>query len=191
MLATSDVIEVVAERAEHYGVEHLVVDPVMVSRSGDPLLHPSARDALIQRLIPRAYVLTPNHHEAQAITGLTIRTVQDMHAAAVQLHQMGARYVVVKGGDVPETSEAVDVLYDGQSHIDLHASRIDTRSTHGTGCTFASAIAAELAKGHSVEGSVRNAKAYINAAIQAAAMLQVGSGYGPLNHSLGQTVILS
>jgi len=190
MLSDSDIIHVVAERAEHYGVSRLVVDPVMVSRSGDSLLQPSARDAIIQRLIPRAYVVTPNHHEAQVLTGMTIDTVADMREAATAIHSMGARYVVVKGGDMPGTSEAIDVLYDGQTHLDLHAPRINTRNTHGTGCTFASAIAAELTKGCTVEGAVRNAKAYINAAIQAAAMLKVGSGHGPLNHSLGQSVML-
>lgn len=191
MLATSDVIHVVAERAQHYGVKRLVVDPVMVARSGDLLLHPCARDAMIHALIPRAYVLTPNHYEAEAMTGMTIRTVPQMQAAAVSLHEMGARYVVVKGGDVPNNSEAIDVLYDGNTHTVLRAPRIDTRNNHGTGCTFASAIAAELAKGHTVEAAVRTAKEYINAAMLAAEKLDVGNGYGPLNHSLGQTMIRS
>jgi hydroxymethylpyrimidine/phosphomethylpyrimidine kinase len=188
MLATSDVIQLVAEQARHYDVKLLVVDPVMVAKGGDPLLDPAARDTLIAELVPLAYVLTPNHHEAQVLTGMDIHNLDDARRAAAEIHQMGARNVVVKGGHLPYEDEAIDVLYDGQNYTELRAPRIATRNTHGTGCTFASAIAAELAKGSDATTAVSTAKAYLTAAMHATSMLDVGQGHGPLNHSLGQAV---
>ncbi len=190
MLSNAEIIQVVADRARHYRVERLVVDPVMVAKSGDPLLRPEAREALIEALLPLAYVITPNHHEAQVLTGLEIRTVEDMRRAAVAIHEMGARHVVVKGGHLPEAADAVDVLYDGQTFTEFDAPRLETPNTHGTGCTFASAIAAELAKGHPVPEAVRIAKAYLTAALRAAVDLRIGHGHGPLNHFLGWEVPL-
>jgi hydroxymethylpyrimidine/phosphomethylpyrimidine kinase len=188
MLSNAEIIQVVADRARRYAVERLVVDPVMVAKSGDPLLREEARDALIEALIPLAYVITPNHHEAQVLAGLEITTVDDMRDAAVAIHDMGARNVVVKGGHLPAASDAVDVLYDGREFAQFGAPRIDTPNTHGTGCTFASAIAAELAKGYDVPEAVRNAKEYLTAALRAAVDLQIGHGHGPLNHFLGGQV---
>jgi hydroxymethylpyrimidine/phosphomethylpyrimidine kinase len=188
MLSNSDVIRVVAERARHYGIERLVVDPVMVAKGGDALLRPEARDALIEELLPLAYVVTPNHHEAQVLTGLEIHDVDDMRQAAGAIYRMGARHVVVKGGHLPESEAAIDVLYDGTSFATFAAARIDTPNTHGTGCTYASSIAAELAKGHPVREAVRIAKAYLTAAIEAAVDMGVGHGHGPLNHFLGRVV---
>jgi hydroxymethylpyrimidine/phosphomethylpyrimidine kinase len=190
MLANAAIIRTVAERARHYGVQRLVVDPVMVAKGGDPLLQPEARDALIAELLPLAYVITPNHHEAQVLTGQEIRTVADAQAAAVAIHRMGAQNVVVKGGHLPEAEDAVDVFYDGQAHLTLHAPRHATRNTHGTGCTFASAIAAELAQGYSIREAVQRAKTYLTAALRAADAMQIGQGHGPLNHFLGQIVAL-
>jgi hydroxymethylpyrimidine/phosphomethylpyrimidine kinase len=190
MLSNAEIIGVVADRARRYDVGLLVIDPVMVAKSGDPLLRPEARDALIEELVPLAYVITPNHHEAQVLTGLEIRTLADMREAAVAIHAMGARHVVVKGGHLPEASDAVDVLYDGREFREFPAPRIDTPNTHGTGCTYASAIAAELAKGHPVPEAVRIAKAYLTATLRAAVDLHIGHGHGPLNHFLGQEVAL-
>lgn len=190
MLSNAEIIQVVADRARHYRVELLVIDPVMVAKSGDPLLREEARDALIQELVPLAYVITPNHHEAQVLTGMEISSVKDMREAAVAIHAMGARNAVVKGGHLPGASNAVDVLYDGRQFTELDAPRIDTPNTHGTGCTFASAIAAELAKGHNVYEAVRIAKQYLTAALRAGADLHIGEGHGPLNHFLGQVVAI-
>ena len=188
MLANAGVIGVVAERARHYGIERLVVDPVMVAKGGDPLLAPEARDALIGELLPLAYVVTPNHHEAQVLTGLEIHTVDDMRRAAEAIHRLGPRHVVVKGGHLPVVEAAIDVLYDGQAFATFSAPRVDTPNTHGTGCTYASSIAAELAKGQSVRDAVRIAKAYLTAAIEAAVDMGVGRGHGPLNHFLGRKI---
>lgn len=191
MLSNVDIIAVVADRARRYQVTRLVIDPVMVAKGGDPLLHPTARDALIEELVPLAYVITPNHHEAQVLTGMEIRTVDDARKAAAAIYQMGAANVVVKGGHLPEANDAVDVLYDGQQYLEFRAPRLATQNTHGTGCTFASAIAAEIALEQPVEQAVRNAKAYLTAALHAADELHVGHGHGPLNHSLGQRVELA
>lgn len=184
MLSNATIVRIVADRARHYQVARLVVDPVMVAKGGDPLLQPQARDALIAELVPLAYVVTPNHHETQVLTGVEIHSVQDARRAAEMIHQMGTRYVVVKGGHLPETEDAIDVLYDGETHTDIHAPRIATKNTHGTGCTFASAIAAELAKGHDIVTALQHAKAYLTAAIRAADDLHIGHGHGPLHHGV-------
>lgn len=188
MLSNVEIIEVVAERARHYSIEHLVIDPVMVAKGGDPLLDPNARDALIAQLVPLASVLTPNHHEAHVLADIDIQTVDDMRQAAAIIHRMGAQSVVVKGGHLPVSSDAIDILYDGSTYTELRAPRRDTPNTHGTGCTFASAIAAELARGNALPTAVHTAKYYLNAALVAADQLHVGHGHGPLNHSLGQAV---
>jgi hydroxymethylpyrimidine/phosphomethylpyrimidine kinase len=188
MLANAGIIHVIAERARHYGVEQLVIDPVMVAKSGDPLLQAEARDALIEDLAPLAYMITPNHYEAQVLTDLEIKTVADMREAAAAIYRMGVRYALVKGGHLPQAEEAVDVLYDGDGFTEYRAARIRTANTHGTGCTFASAIAAELAKGQDVRAAIGTAKAYLSATLQAGVGLGIGHGHGPLNHFLGREV---
>lgn len=182
MLSSAPIIEVVATKVREHRLAPLVVDPVMIAKSGAPLLRDEARTALIEQLLPLATVVTPNLHEARVLSGLDITTLDEMRRAAQAIHRLGARYVVVKGGHLPETMEAIDLLCDGTDFQELRAPRIETRNTHGTGCTFASAIAAELAKGHSVVEAVRIAKAYLTAILQASANLALGHGHGPMNH---------
>lgn len=188
MLSNAEIIETLADRARHYGIECLVVDPVMVAKSGDPLLRRQARNTLIEELVPLSYVITPNHHEAEVLTGIEIETLADMRQAARAIQDMGARNAVVKGGHLPGASDAIDVLYDGQEITEFKAARVDTENTHGTGCTYASSIAAELVKGHPVIEAVSTAKAYLTAALEAAVDLGIGQGHGPLNHFLDQQV---
>jgi hydroxymethylpyrimidine/phosphomethylpyrimidine kinase len=188
MLANADIIRVVADRARKYKVDRLVVDPVMVAKGGDSLLKTEANDTLISELIPLAYVLTPNRHEAQVISGIPIKELTDVREASILIHKMGAKNVVIKGGHLPDKIQAIDTLYDGKKFIEFHAPRIDTKNTHGTGCTFASAIAAELAKGAIIKKAVYIAKAYLTAAIQNADDLHVGNGHGPTNHFQGVVV---
>lgn len=178
MLANADIIAVVAEKVRQYHLPNLVVDPVMVAKSGDPLLREDARDALTNLLLPLAVVVTPNLHEARALTGMAIESVEDMKRAAAAIHAMGPRYVVVKGGHL--AGDSVDVLYDGRDYVLFPSPRAETRNTHGTGCTFASAIAAGLAKGLDVKEAVRQAKEYITVALQYA--LDLGHGHGPTHH---------
>lgn len=177
MLANREIVEAVARKIRAYRVKKVVVDPVMVAKSGDPLLGREARDALIERLIPLAMVVTPNLPEAYALCGVRIRSLGDMKKAAQKIHRLGARNVVIKGGHL--RGRAIDVLYDGRDYHELRGTRIETRNTHGTGCTFASAIATYLAQGKTVLEAVTDAKAFITRAIEAA--LPLGKGVGPTN----------
>lgn len=188
MIANVDIIRVVADCARRYKIERLVLDPVMVAKGGDPLLRKDARDALIQELIPLAYVITPNLPEAQVLSNLPTSGIMDMQSAARAIHKMGAKYVVIKGGHLTDTDMAVDILYNGTTFTEFSEPFINSLNTHGTGCTFASAIAAELAKGSNVEQAVKIAKTYVTAAIQEAVNLNIGKGHGPLNHFLERPV---
>ncbi len=188
MLANTEIIRIVANRARKYNIKLLVTDPVMIAKNGDHLLKPAANDALISELVPLAYVITPNHHEAQTLTKINIENLTDAREAAQEIHNQGAQNVVIKGGHLPDIQYAIDILYDGNNFTEFHAPRINTKNTHGTGCTFASAIAAELAKGNDVKSAVHIAKAYLTAAIQKADSLRIGKGHGPTNHSQGNIV---
>jgi hydroxymethylpyrimidine/phosphomethylpyrimidine kinase len=188
MLSNEDIIKIVADRARKYNIELLIVDPVMIAKGGDHLLKPKAKVALISELIPLAFVITPNHHEAQVITEIDIKNLTDAREAAKKIHMLGAKNVVIKGGHLPDKKYAIDLLYDGNKFTEFHSPRIETMNTHGTGCTFASAIAAELAKGNKIKKAIHIAKAYLTAAIVKAETLNIGKGYGPPNHSQGLEV---
>lgn len=188
MLANTEIIRIVADRARKYNIKLLVVDPVMIAKSGDFLLKPAATEALISKLIPLAYVITPNHHEAQVLTNISIKNLADARKAAKEIHKQGAQNVVIKGGHLSDIQNAIDLLYDGTNFTEFHAPRINTKNTHGTGCTFASTIAAELAKGNDIKSAVHIAKAYLTAAIKKADSMRIGKGHGPTNHSQGNFV---
>lgn len=178
MLANSGIIKAVAERIEALETPNVVVDPVMVAKSGDRLLREEAIDAYRSRLLPLALVVTPNIPEAEALTDVTIKSDEDALRAAKVITGMGARWVVIKGGH--RDGPVKDILCSDEEVQEFVSERIQSKNTHGTGCTFASAIAAYLARGSSVEDSVSHAKRYVSAAIEAA--YPVGRGHGPLNH---------
>ena len=178
MLSSSAIIETVAERIRSHGVENLVVDPVMVAKSGDRLLRADAITALKVHLLPLALVVTPNVPEAETLVGHPVETDADVEAAAREIVQLGARAVVIKGGH--RTGDAIDVLFDGQQFRTFRAPRFDTPHTHGTGCTFSAAIAASLAKGMRIVDAVAAAKDYVTGAIAAA--YPIGSGHSPVHH---------
>lgn len=181
MLYSADIIEIVAEKLSAHGRPTLVVDPVMFAKGGTPLLKQEAMDALRTKLLPLATLITPNIPEACELVGAKeITCVEQMERAAKQLHELGSKYVLVKGGHL-EGPSSVDVLYDGQSFLHLESRRIPTNHTHGTGCTLSAAIAAQLAKGDSIQSAVQTAKAFITAAIDHA--LPIGGGIGPTNHA--------
>jgi hydroxymethylpyrimidine/phosphomethylpyrimidine kinase len=180
MLSSSGIIETVADRVEANDLQPLVVDPVMVSKSGFKLLEDDAVDTLRRRLIPMATVVTPNAHEAAILAGQPIETVDDARAAAKAIFELGPEAVVVKGGHLDDDATVVDVFFDGTQLEVFPAARIDTRNTHGTGCTYASAIAAHLAHGRPLIEAIRRAKQYVTEAIRHA--LPYGSGHGPTNH---------
>ena len=179
MLANARIIEAVAACVAAHHIPNLVVDPVMVASSGARLLEASACAILKERLLPLAFLLTPNIPEAEALTGMTIRDPNDVRNAAQRLHETGVRYVLIKGGHL-NTAEAADYLYDGAGFHEFTAARVNTSNTHGTGCTYSAAIAAYLAKGIEVIEAVRQAKAYVTEAIRHG--FQLGNGPGPLNH---------
>jgi hydroxymethylpyrimidine/phosphomethylpyrimidine kinase len=178
MVSSSEIINTIGDALLKYKPENIVVDPVMVSKSGCHLLKPEARDALIKVLLPLAGVTTPNLYEAEVITGRKIKSLPDMEKAAGDIIKMGSRSVVVKGGHLE--GDAVDVFYDGERFLYLKNERIPTNHTHGTGCTFSSAIAAFLARGFAMEEAVARAKEYITGAI--AASFPLGGGVGPTHH---------
>lgn len=182
MLSSSSIIECVAASLERHsgipGTKKLVVDPVMVAKSGDSLLQEEAVGALRERLLPIAAVLTPNIPEAETLTGLAIVTDEDVRKAAQAIVAMGAASVVVKGGH--RDGPATDLYYDGSSFREFTSPRIKTANTHGTGCTFASAVAAGLAKGMTTEDAVGKAKEFVTEAIRRS--FTIGQGHGPLNH---------
>jgi len=188
MLSSAPIIETVAGCLRAHGVgarggdSLLVVDPVMVAKSGDPLLRDDARDALIHHLLPLAEVVTPNLDEARVFTGIEIDSEADMRRAAEAILAMGPRYAVVKGGHLAPSAESVDILYDGRQFREYRSPRVNTRNDHGTGCTFASAIAAGLAKGLAVPEAVAQAKNYLYTVLDESVGLQLGKGHGPLNH---------
>ena len=178
MLASSSIIECVAFLVRRHSVPWLVVDPVMAAKSGDPLLEDNAIETLRSQLVPLASVITPNIPEAEALTGMKIGSDREVRQAAEKLVAMGAKAAVLKGGH--RDGPATDVYYDGSSFHEFSEERVDTSNTHGTGCTFASAIAAGLARGLSPVDSVALAKEYVTEAIRRS--FSVGRGHGPLNH---------
>jgi hydroxymethylpyrimidine/phosphomethylpyrimidine kinase len=182
MLADSAVIETVAAGLNRHAAHNIVLDPVMVATSGDRLLKPEAIDTLRKVLIPRAAIITPNLPEAAALLDAPVaRTETEMRGQGERLLKLGAKAVLVKGGH-GESAEAVDLLIEPSRQTRLAAVRVNTRNTHGTGCTLSSAIAAGLAKGQDLGSAVATAKDYITAALQASERLSVGSGHGPVHH---------
>ncbi len=179
MLSSAAIIDTVAEKLRHYGLPNVVVDPVMVAKSGARLLREDAVDALRERLLPLADVVTPNIPEAEALVGYELRTYLQIQEAAREIRDMGPRNVVVKGGH-REGETVVDTLFDGREIYEFSGPRIHTSSTHGTGCTFASAIASYLALGEPVAEAVGRAREYLEGALLNA--YPVGHGHGPVNH---------
>jgi hydroxymethylpyrimidine/phosphomethylpyrimidine kinase len=178
MLSSASIVRTVADRLEAWGVERLVVDPVMVAKGGHRLLQESAVTALKERLLPLALVVTPNVPEAEILSGRTIDSAVGARDAARVIADLGPRYVVVKGGHL--SGDATDVVYDGSGFTELVATRIDTPNTHGTGCSFSAAIAALLARGEPPLVAIDRAKHWLTGAIRES--YAIGSGHSPVNH---------
>jgi hydroxymethylpyrimidine/phosphomethylpyrimidine kinase len=182
MVANAEVAAAVAARLAKLRPQRLVVDPVMVAKSGDHLLEPAAIDTLRSRVLPLATVITPNLPEAGVLLGRAApASFDEMRDAAVELHRLGPRYVLVKGGHL-QTAESPDVLFDGQDFTLFTAPRVRTKNTHGTGCTLSAAIAALLPQRDDVPSAVRDAKTYVTQGLVASDALTVGGGHGPLHH---------
>ena len=179
MLSNEKIVETVAEKIDRYGIERLVVDPVMRSKDGTALLRNST-GLLREEIIPRALIVTPNIPEAEILSSVSISNISDMKTAAEKIHSLGAKTVLIKGGHLGKNYPATDVFFDGEKFEELVCERIETKNTHGTGCTFSAAICAFLAKGMSLSVSLENSKAFITEAIRNS--LEIGKGHGPLNH---------
>jgi len=178
MLSRIQTIESVSFSIRKHSPANVVLDPVMVSTSGHDLLSTDAKESLVKLLFPMAHLITPNIPEAECLTGIHIKDMAGMEEAARHIFESCGCSVLVKGGH--SVSDAIDVLYDGKSFSRFASRRIDTKNTHGTGCTLSSAIAANLALGHTLEESVKRAKEYITLAIEQS--LDIGKGCGPVNH---------
>jgi hydroxymethylpyrimidine/phosphomethylpyrimidine kinase len=182
MLATSEIIEAVAERLKTLADVPIVLDPVMVAASGDVLLDEDAIETLRTVLLPCATLITPNLPEAaKLLDGSEAKNEREMRAQAETLRVFGAGAVLIKGGHA-KGPEAIDLLVDGEGELRLTAPRVETENAHGTGCTLSSAIAAELAKGASLRQAATRAKAYVTAALECAGELRIGEGRGPVHH---------
>ncbi|PIA56493.1 hypothetical protein AQUCO_00700673v1 [Aquilegia coerulea] len=184
MLPSIGVVKLLCQSLKEFPVQALVVDPVMVSTSGDILADPSILIAFREELLPMADIVTPNLKEASALLGgMQLETIADMCSAAKSIHKLGPRCVLVKGGDLPAPVDAVDIFFDGEHCHELRASRIKTHNTHGTGCTLASCIAAELAKGSRMLPAVQVAKRFVETALDYSKDIEIGSGpQGPFDH---------
>ena len=182
MVAQLEVIEAIVAGFDRWRPEHVVLDPVMVATSGDRLLAADTIEALRTKLIPRASLITPNLPEAAALLDEPVAVTEaDVERQGRRLLSMGCRMVLIKGGH-GQGAESIDYLIDANGTMALAAPRIATKNTHGTGCSLSSAIAAGLAKGEEMETAVRNAKAWISAAIASADRFSVGHGHGPIHH---------
>jgi hydroxymethylpyrimidine/phosphomethylpyrimidine kinase len=179
MLANAAIVAAVAEGVRAHRLAPLVVDPVCASKHGDPLLRPDAVDALRDRLLPLADLVTPNLGEVRVLTGVEVEALDDLPRAARAVKALGPRWVLIKAGHLPGNDEATDLLYDGDTEIPLSAARVETSDTHGTGDTLAAAITAELAYGRDMVTSVRAGKAFVTGAIRHA--LRLGKGIGPVD----------
>jgi hydroxymethylpyrimidine/phosphomethylpyrimidine kinase len=180
MLLNQDIIAAVAKQVEHFGLTHLVVDPVMVSRTGAQLIDNEAIATLRTALIPLATLLTPNRYEAQILSGTELKTLKDMQAAAQGIFQLGATAVLIKGGGMVGDLRGVDIFFDGDHLEILKTNLVDTYNTHGTGCTLSAAIAANLALEQDLLSATRSAKNYVTSALQHS--LRIGQGQGPVGH---------
>lgn len=180
MLQTKENVEILAECIQMYNLRLNVVDPVLKSKNGTDLLDRDGLEVFIKRLIPLTYVITPNIDEAYALTGIKIESVEDIKRACIELHKMGAKNVILKGGHFESGDLAIDTLYDGKEFITAVSPRVQTKNTHGTGCTFASALASSLAKGRDLPTSFHVAKAYMYGGM--VNQIDIFKGNGPVNH---------
>lgn len=182
MVATAQIASAIADRLRHHDARNIVLDPVMVAKSGDHLLRPDAVEAIRSELVPLTTVLTPNLPEAGVLLDANLDwTPEVMRRRIADLHKLGSQWVLLKGGHLRGDEESMDLLLGEGETIELRAPRIATTNDHGTGCTLSAAIAAVLSQ-HTVEESVRRAKSYVHRSLAASGQLKVGKGHGPLHH---------
>ena len=186
MLFDAPIIEAVASAVSRHKIDRLVVDPVMIAKSGDALLKPVAQSALKDLLLPRAYLVTPNVPEAEVLSGVKIESEAQLDEAANAILEAGPKYVLMKGGHL-EGEEAVDILIGKDLRREFRSMRVNTKNTHGTGCTFSAAITAYLACDLEIVDAIAEAKIYLQRAIEQS--MELGKGHGPLNHMAAGSVL--
>ncbi|HEY3382707.1 MAG TPA: bifunctional hydroxymethylpyrimidine kinase/phosphomethylpyrimidine kinase [Vicinamibacterales bacterium] len=179
MLANAAIVEAVSAAIDELELPFVVVDPVMIAKSGDRLLEQEAVAAIKTELLRRAFVVTPNAPEAGELAGMTVHSAADAREAARRIHALGPNAVIIKGGHL-DGAEVVDLLFDGREFTEFRGPRVESRNSHGTGCTFSAALAANLALGHSLADATRRAKDYVVGAIRHG--LPIGHGHGPMDH---------
>lgn len=181
MLPTLGIVQVVVKKIKEYNIGKVIIDPVMIAKGGRSLMQERARAALVKKLLPLAFVVTPNIPEAEYLAQMKIKSIAEMKKAAVLIYRLGAKNVLIKGGHLTgsKRSDAIDILYDGKKYYELSAGWVNTKDTHGTGCTFASALAAEIARGKTIVAAAEKAKKMVTDAINNS--LKIGSGHGPVN----------
>lgn len=179
MLSNKEIIDMVVEEIKKYRIENVILDPVMKSQTGYDLIKEDAKKILIEKLIPLSLIITPNKFEAEEISGLKINNKEDIKEAISKIKEKGAKWVLIKGGHFEE-KYAIDYLSDGKNIYEIRTKRINTDNTHGSGCTYASAIAGYIAKGLDILNAVKKAKRFIYGAIKNS--LEIGRGKGPVNH---------
>ena len=189
MLLTVGAVESVVKMVKEYRLEKLIVDPVMVAKGGHSLMQAGSRDVLIKKLLPLALVVTPNIPEAEKLAQMKIMSISAMKKAAVKIQILGAKNVLIKGGHLPDNkrSGAIDILFDGNRYYEYSSPWIDTKNTHGTGCTYASMLASSIAQGENIVDAAGHAKVMVTAAIEKA--LNLGKGYGSVN-VFGKNVLI-
>ncbi|MCY9163237.1 bifunctional hydroxymethylpyrimidine kinase/phosphomethylpyrimidine kinase [Bacillus atrophaeus] len=180
MLWSAEMIEEVARKIDQYQLDRLIVDPVMIAKGGTSLLRDESVATLKELLIPRSYAITPNVPEAEALTGIQIHTMDDRKRAAEKCIELGAQNVIIKGGHQPEDEKIIDLLYDGKTFTQISHPYVNTKHTHGTGCTFAAALTAQTAKGHGIHAAFEVAANFVREAVEHT--LGIGAGHGPTNH---------
>jgi len=180
MLSTKDIVSAVARKVAEHGLKNIVLDPVMVAKGGQVLLESDAQQTLIQELLPQTFILTPNNPEAEILSGIEISSVEDMKDAASKIKGLGPKNVLIKGGHLDPSLDAIDILYNGNDFFEFKSERIHTNNTHGTGCTYSAAICAGLATGLPVLDAISEAKDYLRFTIKNS--FDIGKGHGPLNH---------
>lgn len=180
MLSNRNIIKCVVLKIKEYNLQNVVLDPVMVSKGGSRLLREDAVSTLIDELIPLSRVVTPNSQEAEVLSGLPVKNLDEMMRAAEKIIKFGCGNVIIKGGHLQDEDSSVDVLYNGKEFLEFRERWVNTKNTHGTGCTYSSAICAGLAKGKELSEAVKEAKTYTTHAIRNS--LNLGSGHGPLKH---------
>jgi hydroxymethylpyrimidine kinase/phosphomethylpyrimidine kinase len=181
MLPTAGVVQIVVKKIKEYNIDKVVVDPVMIAKGGRSLMQDKAWEALVKKLLPLVFVVTPNIPEAQELAQMKIKSIDEMKKAAALVHKLGANNVLIKGGHLPDSKQsgAVDIFYDGKKYYEFSEKWIDTRNTHGTGCTYASALAAEIARGKNVVAAAEKAKKLVTDAIKNS--IKIGAGHGSVN----------